>query len=104
MKIPHIFRFGREENGGLSIEAVFAIPMLVWAITATFVFWDAFKTLNTAQRSTYTVADMLSREADGVDMTYLTSAHEIYNFLNGDSGGNALRVWTEVEQTAASLS
>ena len=30
--------FRRSEEGSLSVETVFAIPMLVWAITATFVF------------------------------------------------------------------
>ncbi|MEM8802879.1 MAG: hypothetical protein AAFY06_09955 [Pseudomonadota bacterium] len=86
--------FTRSERGGLSIEAVFALPMLVWAITATFVFWDAFKTLNISQKATYTVADMLSRldDTESVDSDYMTSIHEIFDFLAGGSGDNALRV------------
>ena len=84
--------FFHREDGSLSIEAVLAIPMLVWAIVATFVFWDAFRTLNTSQKATYTIADMLSREADGVDMQYLTAVHELYDFLAESDGDNALRV------------
>lgn len=84
-------RFFKNERGGLSVDAVFALPMLVWAITATFVFWDAFKTLNISQKATYTVADMLSREGE-VDSNYMTSVHEIFDFLAGDAGANALRV------------
>lgn len=84
--------FAKSERGGLSVEAVFALPMLVWAITATFVFWDAFKTLNVSQKATYTIADMLSRETGDVDDDYMTSMHEIFDFLAGDSGENALRV------------
>ena len=64
--------FRRSEEGSLSVETIFAIPMLVWAITATFVFWDAFKTLNVSQKATYTVADMLSRETQTIDADYLT--------------------------------
>ena len=85
-------RFTSREDGGLSIETVFAVPMLVWALTATFVFWDAFKTLNISQKATYTVADMLSRETDPIDADYLASVHEIFDFLAGDSGDNAIRV------------
>lgn len=85
-------RFARTENGSLSVEAVFALPMLVFAITATFVFWDAFKTLNISQKGTYTIADMLSRETNAVDADYLTSMHEVFDFLAGENGDNAIRV------------
>lgn len=85
-------RFVRKEEGSLSIEAVFALPMLVWAITATFVFWDAFKTLNVSQKATYTVADMLSRETQAVDGPYLTTMHELFDYLSTSNGNNALRV------------
>ena len=85
-------RFFRRENGSLSVEAVLALPILVWAITATFVFWDAFKTLNVSQQATYTVADMLSREEGEIDMDYLTSMHELFDYLSPSDGDNALRV------------
>ncbi len=84
--------FARNENGSLSVEAVFAIPILVWAITATFVFWDAFKTMNISQKAAYTVADMVSREEDPIDGDYMTSMHEIFDFLAGEAGASALRV------------
>ncbi len=92
MQFPFRKTFARNEDGGLSIEAVFALPMLVWAITATFVFWDAFKTMNVSQKATYTVADMLSRETVPITDNYMTSMHEIYDFLAGESGANAIRV------------
>lgn len=92
MKFPLTRRFARHEEGGLSIEAVFALPLLVWAITATFVFWDAFKTMNISQKAAYTVADMLSRETNAIDADYMTSVHEVFDFLAGASGDNALRV------------
>jgi hypothetical protein len=92
MKLNILRPFARSERGGLSVEAVFAIPLLVWAITATFVFWDAFKTLNVSQKATYTIADMLSRETQTIDADYLTAMHEVFAFLSLESGGNALRV------------
>lgn len=91
-QFPHLTRFVRNEQGQLSIEAVLSIPLLVWAITATFVFWDAFKTLNISQKATYTVADMLSREEAEITPQYLTAMHEIYDYLSNSEGDNALRV------------
>ena len=84
--------FCRNEKGSLSIEAVLAVPLLVWAITATFVFWDAFKTLNISQKATYTVADMLSRETQDITPAYMTAMHEIFDYLAESDGDNALRV------------
>ena len=62
MRFNFTKRFSTNEDGGLSIEAVLAIPLLVWALTATIVFYDAFKTPHISQKATYTIADMLSHE------------------------------------------
>jgi hypothetical protein len=84
-------RFRKIEDGSLTVEAVLIVPILVWAITATFVFWDAFKTMTVSQKATYTVADMLSRETSAVDGNYMTAAHELYGYL-ANSTNNSLRV------------
>lgn len=91
-------RFFRNEQGSLSVEACFAVPLLAWAITATFVFFDAFKTLNVSQKATYTIADMISREdTRPIDDDYITALHETYTYLAGQSGHpSALRVTTVV--------
>ncbi len=85
-------KFTRSEHGGMTVEAVLVIPILVWAITATFVFWDAFKTINISQKATYTVADMLSRETAAIDADYMTATHELFDYLAGTEGDNSLRV------------
>ena len=82
--------FGRED-GSLTVEAVLVIPVLTFAMAATLVTWDAFKTRNISQKATYTVADMLSRETGGVDEDYLIAAHELFGYLS-NSGQNALRI------------
>lgn len=89
--------FSRTEDGSLTVEAVLVIPILFFAIAATLVTWDAFKTRNISQKATYTVADMLARETTGVDEDYLTAAHELFGYL-ANSGTNALRV-TVVDMT-----
>ena len=92
MRIPFVKTFARRDDGSLSVEAVLILPILVWAITATLVMWDAFKTLNISQKATYTVADMISREEVEISENYLTSVLEIYGFLANSDGDNALRV------------
>lgn len=87
-----IGRFSKAEHGGLSVETVLVVPLLFWALTATYVFWDAFKTINVSQKATYTIADMLSRETRAIDDSYLTAMQETFDFLAGSDGKNALRV------------
>ena len=89
IKFPFMNRFTRKEDGGLSVEAVLIFPILIWAITATFVFFDAFKSLHLSQKATFTVADMLSRETEAVDQDYLTAMHELFGYLSGDGEGTS---------------
>ena len=92
MRFPFINTFSRREDGSLSVEAVLVLPILIWAMVATLVMWDAFKTLNISQKATYTVADMVSREEVEISESYLASLLEIYGFLANSDGDNALRV------------
>lgn len=85
-------KFRKSEDGGLSIEAVLSVPMIVWCILATFVFWDGFKTINSTQKATYTIADLMSREPTAIDSNYLASMHEMFDFLSSSAGDNRLRV------------
>ena len=90
LRIPS--RFLRNEQGSLSVEACFAVPILAWAIVATFVFFDAFKTLNISQKATYTIADMVSREETPINDAYIDALFEVFDYLAGESGPSALRV------------
>ena len=85
-------KFSKSEQGGMSVDAMFALPILIWAITATFVFFDAFKTLNVGQKATYTVADMLSREEEPIDADYLTTMREMFTYLSNGTRNHAIRV------------
>ncbi|MGR3513630.1 MAG: TadE/TadG family type IV pilus assembly protein [Paracoccaceae bacterium] len=83
--------FLRNERGSLSIEALIAIPILFMGFAMTMVFWDAFKTITVSQKATYTVADILSREAE-VDDDFLTTVYEVYDFLSHSKEPTALRI------------
>ena len=92
MKPISFKNFFRREDGTLSVEAVFAIPMLVWVTLAMIVFFDAFRQVNAGQKATHTIADMLSRERSAITPDYLDAALETFEFLTDGEGNNALRV------------
>jgi len=73
--------FRNDQKGSLAVEAVFAVPMLFWAATATFTFYDAFKAQNTTYRANYTISDMLSRETDPIDLDYLNGIHKVFRYM-----------------------
>lgn len=82
-------RFAREEDGTVISEAVIMLPLLVWAYVALFVYWDAYRSENTAVKASYTLADMITREIKDVDDNYITGLQTVFNFLlatNQDTG------------------
>jgi hypothetical protein len=54
--------FARDARGALSVEAALISPFLLGLFAVSFVWFDAFRTKNEVVKSTYTVADMISRQ------------------------------------------
>lgn len=54
--------FGRQEGGSVVVETVIMLPLLIWALLAMIVYWDAFRTVNRLDKATYALADILSRQ------------------------------------------
>ena len=73
--------FKTEQTGSLSVEAVFAFPMLFWAATAMFTFFDAYKVQNASYRANYTISDMLSRETEAIQPEYIEGMHKIFRYM-----------------------
>ncbi len=84
-------RHQRDEDGALTPEALVFMVVLIWAYTAMFVFWDAYKTENLVVKATYTVADMISRQTE-IDADFVDGANDIFGFLSGADPTNELRV------------
>lgn len=84
--------FKRSESGVLSVEAVLMMPMLFFALTAMFIFFDLYKVRNTAAKAGYTIADMLSRETFPINQTYLNDARSVFSFLARSDDSTRLRV------------
>lgn len=103
MSIKGIFRKTlRDERGSFSIEAILMFPMLIWAFMAMYVFFEGLRESNINLKATYTVADVLSRETEEINMLYLNNMNAIYAWLARSDDAPQMRVsvviWNEQAQ------
>lgn len=73
--------FRRENRGSAAVESMILLPILFWTYLAMFSFFDMLRQQSTNQKAAFTIADMLSRETDKVDGTYLTNTHKLFKSL-----------------------
>jgi Flp pilus assembly protein TadG len=88
-------RFGRDEAGTVVAEAVIVLPLFLWAYIALFVYWDAFRSMNSVQKAAYTISDMISREKMGKTTAYITGVKRVLEYLIDEDQDARMRV-TEV--------
>lgn len=85
--------FGRKSDGGVNIEAILFLPLLIISTVAALVFYDAFRKDSLGDKATFTVGDMLSRETDYITPDYIDSTKALFSFLTGTTEAeNTLRV------------
>lgn len=87
-----IRRFLRDEDATIIAETVVVLPILLWAYIGLFVYWDTFRTINTLQKATYTISDMISRQQTGIVSNYINGAHSVLDYLIDDGVVSTLRV------------
>lgn len=87
-----ISSFLRDERGSVLAEAVVILPMMIWSYLAFFVFWDAYKTTNVAQKAAYTAADLISREQVTLPATYVPGMLNLIRYLVDDQTSPKIRV------------
>jgi Flp pilus assembly protein TadG len=85
-------RFGREDRGYVTIEALIAVPVLLWLFAAGWVYFDVFRQQSVNQKANYVLGDMLSRETDPITSAYMDNAHNLLGVLNKSQTDSALRV------------
>lgn len=93
-------RFWRSESGAVVAEAVIVLPMLIWAYMALFVYWDAFRSVNTSQKAAYVISDTISREKQTLPANYVTGMRDLMRFLMKSDQGVRIRVsvitWSQI--------
>lgn len=85
-------RFLRDERGSLTIEAVIMVPILVWVLVATLVFFQAFHAQSLNVKVTYTIGDILSREDAPITPKYIDSMYRLQGAMTGSSEPRKLRI------------
>ncbi|HGG05944.1 MAG TPA: hypothetical protein ENK28_10830 [Aliiroseovarius sp.] len=84
--------FWRREDASLTVEAVFIFPLVLWAFVATITFVNVFQTRALAQKGNYAVADLLSRETNAINQSYLNGIGEVYEYLTKSDTSAWIRV------------
>lgn len=82
----------KDERGSFSVEAVLMFPLLVWAFMAMYVFFEGLRESNINLKATYTISDLLSRETDLIDETYLDGINDVYAWLSRSANPVSMRV------------
>ncbi|MCT4557029.1 MAG: hypothetical protein N4A61_03105 [Pelagimonas sp.] len=86
-------RFWQQTDGDITVESVIVLPILLWLFGAGWVYFDAFHQQGVNQKANYTIADMISRETDPLNGTYVTNTYNLLQLLGNSSGSETdLRV------------
>lgn len=86
--------FLEDTRGLVTVETVLSMPLLFWAMTATFDFFEIHRYKSVREKGTFTIADMISREtrAAGLTSIYLDNAKVLFDEITNDNGVNQIRV------------
>lgn len=120
--MPKLSDFREKEDGSISIELLLCVPILLWCLLATIVYFDAYKTKAETYRAALTIADMFSREQASIDRFFLDGAHgllhsmsksnsdpelraSVYTFDDPDGDGNGIfrLIWSRNRDMGANL-
>jgi hypothetical protein len=89
--LTHRFRsFLHDESGLILVETLIMLPLLIWALVAIFIYWDVFRSINTTQKASYALADLLSRQKTEISLNYANGLQEVLDFLA--PGGQTMRL------------
>ena len=85
-------RLAADSRGSVTVEAVLILPLLLWAYMAAFVYFDAFHTRKVNLSAAYTIADMLSRQQNTINIAYLNGLNTVYDYLTETPRPTGIRV------------
>lgn len=85
-------RFCSDTDGSVAVELVLVVPMLVWALLSTFVYFDAYRMESVNTRAGLTLADMISREQVPVSENYIDAMQGLLSVLAFSDSDPGLRV------------
>ncbi|MCA2011055.1 hypothetical protein LCM17_06125 [Cereibacter sphaeroides] len=84
--------FSRDGRGSVSLELVLVLPLLLWALVATVIFYEGYQARYHAQMAAQTVADIMSRETNLFTANYVEGLNDVFDFLADSNYDTRLRV------------
>jgi Flp pilus assembly protein TadG len=95
--------FRDDESGLIMAEFIVILPILVWALMAFAAYWDVFRSMNTSQKATYAISDLISRQRADLSPTFLGGMTTIMEYLLPNNLNAVLR-FTSVKRNTANTS
>lgn len=84
-------RFRDQEDGLVMTEFLIMLPLLVWTFMALFIYWDAFRTINEAQKAAYSVSDLISRQST-IDAAWVDGMQSTTEYLMSRAPNVRMRI------------
>lgn len=80
-------RFRRDSDGYITIEVMFMLPVLFIMFGAAWVYFDVFRQQGVNQKANYVIGDMLSRETEEIDDSYIDNSYNLLKVLTRTGDG-----------------
>lgn len=87
-----IRQFRDDEDGVISVELVFVVPILVWALLSTLVYFDVYRAESISTRAGLTIADAYSREQSFIEYDFVEGSRNLLELLAEAPSAPSLRV------------
>jgi hypothetical protein len=83
--IKRLFRAIRaNDRGNITIETIYVVPLIMWTTLTFAIAWEYYRAVNIAQRATFAVADIISRERRAINKSVITRKYlRTFAFVNG---------------------
>jgi Flp pilus assembly protein TadG len=95
--------FSRDTEGSVSVEFAIYTPVLLGLLAAFYTFFDAFRQESINLKAAYTISDLISRETNYVNNTYLDSMYTMGTLLLRGDTTYDMRIsvvrWDEADQS-----
>lgn len=73
-------KFLSDTRGNMAVEAILILPVMSLMFVFFNVYWDAYRAQNLAQKATFTIADIISRERAQIVPNYARSFLRVFNY------------------------
>lgn len=90
--IARLKSFSAETRGSVSVEFVLVMPFLFWSFMAVYVYFDGYRQSAVNLKAAYTISDLISRETEVIDDTYVDSMYALLQILTRPTSPVSMRI------------